>query len=74
MKGIRGLIGHALINEALGQFESIAKKFQDGIHHCTAEIGNHAEEIEIRKAKIIELNQHVEKAQRVLGKIHAFVE
>lgn len=73
MKGIRGIIGHALINDALGQFETIAKKFEDGISHCNAEIDNHLKDIADKQQHVRDISQHVEKASRVLGKIKEFV-
>lgn len=74
MKTIRGIIGHVLINDALGQFETIAKKFKDGIHHCNAEIDGHQKDISFKQQRIREINMQVEKANRVVAKLEAFVE
>lgn len=73
MKSIRGIIGHALINDALGQFEGIAKKFEDGIHHCNAEIDGHTKDIATKQQRIRDISQQVGKANRILDKLKAFV-
>ena len=73
MKGIRGFIGNTLIDNALAQFESASRKLTDGIVNCQADIQKHEDAIEESTAKIADLKETINKAERVKSRIADFL-
>ena len=62
-------MGRSLIGDALGAFETISKKLQDGINHCQADANDHQIAISEHQTKIRDLGIHIARAQAVKTKL-----
>lgn len=74
MRGFRGMVGTALIGNALAQFDNAVKNLDDGISHCKADVEQHEISISETNQKISDLKGHISKAERVKDRIKALVE
>lgn len=67
--GFRTRLGKGLIGDAIGTFEKVNKKLEDGINHCQADANQHQMSISEHQNKIRELGIHIARGQAVLAKL-----
>ena len=71
--GVRSKLGKSIIGDAIGAFDKISAKLQDGIKHCQADCDEHQKSISESEQKIRDLGTHIERANRVVAKLKEFV-
>lgn len=67
--GFRSRMGKGLIGDAIGTFEAVNKKLEDGINHCQADANQHQMAISEHQGKIRDLGIHIARGQAVLAKL-----
>lgn len=70
--GIRSKLGKVLIADAMASFDKAAKKLEAGVRHCQVDVTKHQASISESQDKIQELNQHIERGNRVAAKLRDF--
>lgn len=71
--GIRSKIGKKVISDAIASFDKTVKKLEAGIQHCQADARKHQVSISESEGKIRELNQHIERGNRVATKLKELI-
>lgn len=70
----RGDKGKKKITTAISTFDTITQDLQEGIDHCNAEVDRHNNIIKESEIEIEALENVMEKAARIHGKIKQIIE
>jgi SMC interacting uncharacterized protein involved in chromosome segregation len=71
--GIRAMVGHFIINNAIAAFNKTVKALENGMIHLRSEVEKHQENVRVSQEKIDELNDQIRKADRFAANIKQLI-